>query len=38
MPAARRGEYLLGGYWEDDGEIEVDWLAGAFMLLRRELF
>ena len=38
MPAAQRGEYLLGGYWEEDREIEVDWLAGAFMLLRRELF
>ena len=38
LPAGRRGEYLLGGYWEGNREIEVDWLAGAFMLLRRELF
>jgi GT2 family glycosyltransferase len=38
MPRARRAEYLLGGYWEEDREIEVDWLAGAFMLLRPELF
>jgi GT2 family glycosyltransferase len=38
VPRDRRAEYLLGGYWEEDREIEVDWLAGAFMLLRRELF
>jgi GT2 family glycosyltransferase len=38
LPASRRGRTLLGGYWEEDEEIEVDWLAGAFMLLRRELF
>jgi GT2 family glycosyltransferase len=38
LPSERRGEALLGGYWEGDREIEVDWLAGAFMLLRRELF
>lgn len=31
-------EYLLGGYWEDDREIEVDWLAGAFIMLRRDVF
>lgn len=35
---ARRGEMLLGGYWENDTEMEVDWLAGAFMMLRREVF
>ncbi len=38
MPPSRRGEYLLGGYWESDREIEVDWLAGVFMLLRPEVF
>ncbi|HTN24539.1 MAG TPA: glycosyltransferase family 2 protein [Solirubrobacteraceae bacterium] len=38
IPRARRGSYLLGGYWEEDREIEVDWLAGAFMLLRPALF
>jgi GT2 family glycosyltransferase len=29
---------LLGGYWKSDRETEVDWLAGAFMMLRRETF
>jgi GT2 family glycosyltransferase len=38
LPRRRRAETLLGGYWEGDREIEVDWLAGAFMLFRRELF
>lgn len=38
IPRDRRGEYLLGGYWEGDREIEVDWLAGVFMLLRPEVF
>jgi GT2 family glycosyltransferase len=38
LPRSKRSEYLLGGYWEGDDDIEVDWLAGAFMLLRRELY
>jgi hypothetical protein len=38
LPRSRRGATLLGPYWEDDREIEVDWLAGAFTLLRGELF
>ena len=38
LPKDRRGEVLLGGYWEGDREIEVDWLAGPFMVLRRDLF
>jgi GT2 family glycosyltransferase len=38
LPKARRDEVLLGGYWQNDREIEVDWLAGAFMMLRREVF
>jgi GT2 family glycosyltransferase len=38
LPADRRPRALLGGYWSHDEEAEVDWLAGAFMLLRRELF
>jgi GT2 family glycosyltransferase len=38
LPRERRAEALLGGYWEEDREIEVDWLAGVFLLLRRELF
>ena len=38
LPRGRRSAWLLGDYWEEDRDIEVDWLAGAFMLLRRELF
>jgi GT2 family glycosyltransferase len=38
LPHARRAEYLLGGYWEGLREIEVDWLAGAFMLVTPEAF
>jgi len=38
VPSSKRDEILLGGYWKSDREIEVDWLAGAFMLLRREVF
>jgi GT2 family glycosyltransferase len=38
LPRERRGAWLLGGYWEEDRDIEVDWLAGAFLLLRRDLF
>src|SRR5436853_804949 len=38
LPAARRADMLLGGYWQSDAEKEVDWLAGAFMMLRREVF
>jgi GT2 family glycosyltransferase len=38
VPASARKHLLLGGYWECDEEMEVDWLAGAFMMLRREAF
>lgn len=38
VPARKRDEMLLGGYWKSDSEMEVDWLAGAFMMLRREAF
>jgi GT2 family glycosyltransferase len=38
VPVSKRDEILLGGYWKSDREIEVDWLAGAFILLRREVF
>jgi GT2 family glycosyltransferase len=38
IPKERRSAVLLGGYWEHDREMEVEWLAGAFMLLRRALF
>ena len=38
LPPRRRAGALLGGYWQENDEIEVGWLAGAFLLLRRELF
>lgn len=38
IPPARRAKVLLDGYWEGDDTIEVDWLAGVVMVLRRELF
>lgn len=38
VPPAKRDEMLLGGYWGGDREVEADWLCGAFMLLRSELF
>jgi len=38
VPSSKRDEILLGGYWKSDRELEVGWLAGAFMLLRREVF
>jgi GT2 family glycosyltransferase len=38
LPRNRRAEVLLGGYWEEDRDIEVDWLTGAFLMLRRRLF
>jgi GT2 family glycosyltransferase len=37
VPRARRARLLLGGYWDHDEEAEVDWLAGAFMLIRRSI-
>lgn len=38
LPPARREEALLGPYWQQHREVEADWLAGAFLLLRRQLF
>lgn len=38
LPAERRGLALLGGYWNGSEEIEVDWLAGAFLLVRTSVF
>lgn len=38
LPRHRRGEILLGGYWDQDHERDVDWVAGAFMLLPRRVF
>lgn len=34
----RRDNLLLGGYWDNGTEKEVDWIAGAFMMLRRQVF
>jgi GT2 family glycosyltransferase len=38
VPAAVRDDILLGGYWSCDREKEVDWLAGAFLMLRSRAF
>jgi GT2 family glycosyltransferase len=38
LPSGKRAELLLGGYYEEDREVEVDWLTGAFLIFRRELF
>jgi GT2 family glycosyltransferase len=38
VSAAKRDDWLLGGYWAHDTEKEVDWIAGPFMMLRREVF
>lgn len=38
VPRRVREDWLLGGYWDGSTEKEVDWLAGAFMMLRREVF
>jgi GT2 family glycosyltransferase len=38
LPRGVAEDVLLGGYWDGGSEKEVDWLAGAFMLLRRQVF
>jgi GT2 family glycosyltransferase len=38
LSRARRGEVLFGGYWEQDEERDVDWVAGSFMLCPRRVF
>ena len=38
MPKARSGPMLLSGYWDYGEERDVDWVAGAFMLLPRRVF
>ena len=34
----RRAETLLGPFWEQDHERDVDWVAGVFMLVRRSVY
>jgi len=38
LPPARRASTLLAGYWDQTEERDVDWVAGAFMLLPRAVF
>jgi len=37
-PAGRAADVLLAGYWDHAEERDVDWVAGAFMLLPRTVF
>jgi GT2 family glycosyltransferase len=38
LPRSKRGEVLLSGYWDQNEERDVDWVAGSFMLLPRQVF
>jgi asparagine synthase (glutamine-hydrolysing) len=38
LSRARRGKVLSSGYWEQDEERDVDWVAGSFMLCPRRVF
>jgi asparagine synthase (glutamine-hydrolysing) len=38
LSPARRAATLLAGYWDQAEERDVDWVAGAFMLLPRAVF
>ena len=38
LPRSRRSHVLLGGYYEGKAEVEADWLAAPFILLRRRVF
>lgn len=37
LPRSRRARTLLGGYYDSDEEVEVDWLAAPFLLMRRRI-
>jgi asparagine synthase (glutamine-hydrolysing) len=37
-PTEMAAEVLLGGYWDHAEERDVDWVAGSFMLIPREVF
>jgi asparagine synthase (glutamine-hydrolysing) len=38
LPSKIAGKLLLAGYWDYSEERDVDWVAGAFMLLPRHVF
>lgn len=38
LPPRGRSQRLLGGYYEGSEDVDADWLAGAFILLRRSVF
>jgi GT2 family glycosyltransferase len=38
LPKRRAGSILLSGFWDYDQERDVDWVAGAFMLVPRRVF